>query len=90
MTIKNAKNMLRALGYTLSHRDGEFRVAPIDGTPATREARAYYTDDLDDAISTVRCELSRKTAMQPAPVYTDTVYGTVPMSTWIAYRSATT
>lgn len=89
MTIKNAKNMLRALGYSLSHRDGEFRAAPLDGTNDTREARAYYTDDLDDAIATVRCELSRAAAMAPAPVYVDTVYGTVPMSTWIAYRNAT-
>lgn len=88
MTLKNAKAMLRALGYTLSHRDGEFRVAPMDGTPDSREARAYYTDDLDDAIATVRCELARKPAA-PAPEYVSTVYGTVPMSTWIAYRSAT-
>jgi hypothetical protein len=76
MTIKNAKAMLRALGYTLSHRDGEFRAAPMDGTPETREARAYYTDDLDDAIATVRFEVSRKAAMGLSGMV-----GTVPMST---------
>jgi hypothetical protein len=59
MTLVQAKATLRALGFTLSHRDGEYRVAPIDGTPAQKEARANYTDDLDDAIGTARHEAAR-------------------------------
>lgn len=50
MTIKQAKATARALGFKLTHEDGEFRVCPIGG----HEGQAYYTDDLDDAIGTAR------------------------------------
>lgn len=59
MTQKQAKMILRALGFTMSARDGEFRIAPMDGTPAQKEARAHYTDDLDDAVGTARLEAAR-------------------------------
>lgn len=47
-TIKAAQADLRSIGMTLSHDDGEYRVNFIGG----REATAYYTTDLSDAIST--------------------------------------
>lgn len=59
MTQAQAKLVLRSLGFTMSHRDGEYRVAPMDGTPAQKEARANYTTDLDDAIGTARAEIAR-------------------------------
>lgn len=59
MTQAQAKLTLRALGFTMSRRDGEFRIAPMDGTPAQKEARAYYTDDLSDAVGTARQERAR-------------------------------
>lgn len=59
MTQAQAKIILRTLGYTMSRRDGEYRVAPMDGTPSQKEARAHYTDDLGDAIGTARFEVAR-------------------------------
>ncbi len=52
MTIHDAKRIARGLGYSLRRFDGEYRVAPYAGTTAEREARAYYTPDLDDALHT--------------------------------------
>ena len=47
MTFEAAKKLLKTLGLWLSKRHGEYRVAfPND------EASAYYTNDLDDAVST--------------------------------------
>jgi hypothetical protein len=49
MTIKEAKETVRALGLTLTKRDGEYRVA----VPGDREHRvSYYTDDIEDAVWT--------------------------------------
>jgi hypothetical protein len=47
-TIALAKETLRDFGVALTHDDGEFRVNKRGG----REATAYYTNDLDDAVST--------------------------------------
>lgn len=59
MTRTQAKSTLRALGYTMTVTDGEFRIAPVAGTPAQKEAQAYYTNDLGDAVSTARQEMAR-------------------------------
>lgn len=59
MTQAQAKALLRSLGFSMSRRDGEYRIAPMDGTPAQKEARAYYTDDMDDAIGTARAEVAK-------------------------------
>jgi hypothetical protein len=44
------------LGFKLSCRDGEYRIAPAIGNRAKEERRAYYTDDIDDALGTARLE----------------------------------
>jgi hypothetical protein len=48
-----------ALGFKLSLRDGEYRLAPAIGNRAKAERRAYYTDDIDDALGTARLEAMR-------------------------------
>ena len=58
MTIREAQAIARENGYTLRKRDGEYRVNKTGG----EEATAYYTDDLDDAIATVRFEAKREAA----------------------------
>lgn len=52
MTFKQARSELDKIGISLSHGvdDDEFRVNFKSG----REATAYYTNDLDDAIGTGR------------------------------------
>lgn len=55
MTLKDAKLIARELGYSLTKRDDEYRANPIGGTEAT----AYYTNDLEDAIGTIRQEHAR-------------------------------
>lgn len=51
-TDKGLFAAIRSMGLTISKRDGEYRVSTADGTPAEKEARAYYTDDRDDAHGT--------------------------------------
>lgn len=58
MTIREAQTIARENGYTLRKRDGEYRVNKTGG----EEATAHYTDDLDDAIGTVRFEAKREAA----------------------------
>jgi len=60
MTIAEAKAILRPLGVTLRHTVGEFRVNLAGG----KEATAYYTDDINDAVATGR-------AMAAAPPVRD-------------------
>lgn len=70
MTLQDAKRIVRDLGFSLTRKDGEYRLAPLPlkgavgpyaGTPAEgrrplspaeREAKAYYTPDMDDALGT--------------------------------------
>lgn len=52
MTLQDAKRIVRDLGFSLTRKDGEYRLAPYAGTPAEREAKAYYTPDMDDALGT--------------------------------------
>lgn len=48
MTLQQAKTIAKTKGFTLRHRDGEYRVNVIGGTEET----AYYTDDREDAVNT--------------------------------------
>jgi hypothetical protein len=52
MTLKEAKALLRPLGITLRSdmESGEYRVNFSGG----KEATAYYTPDLDDALNSGR------------------------------------
>ena len=52
MTLQDAKRITRDLGFSLTRRDGEYHLAPYAGTPDQQEAQAYYTPDIDDALST--------------------------------------
>jgi hypothetical protein len=47
------------LGFSLNRRDGEYRLAPVNGTPVEKEAKAHYTNDLEDALGTARHEFAR-------------------------------
>lgn len=50
-----ARKAISAMGYTLTRRpDGEFRYNVKSGSEET----AGYTNDLDDAVSTVRYEVT--------------------------------
>lgn len=60
-TLANARTMLRAVGYTISKRCGEYRVAPLHGTPRQREDRASYQASLDDALQTAMHDARRRT-----------------------------
>ena len=48
MTLQEAKTIAKSNGFSIRHRDGEYRVNLIGGTEET----AYYTDDRDDAVAT--------------------------------------
>ena len=50
MTIKQAKEELKALDMTLRKRDGEYRVNFREGN----EDSSYYTDDINDAVATAK------------------------------------
>lgn len=50
-TLRQARQIVKDLGMTLRVIDGEeYRVAYVPD----REASAYYTNDLDDAVGTAR------------------------------------
>lgn len=59
-TMAEARTAVRALGFTLSVRDREYRLAPVAGTARQKEDRAHYTDDIDDAIDTAQQEARRR------------------------------
>lgn len=59
LSLKAAKRRVFGYGFSLNIRNGEYRLAPIEGTPEEREAQAYYTENLDDAISTAAFEANR-------------------------------
>ena len=49
-TLRELKTAAQSLGYSVSKRDGEYRVAPYrPADPRWCEDRAYYTDDIEDA-----------------------------------------
>ncbi len=49
---------VRALGLTISKRDGEYRISRPNLSRERAEAIAYYTDDRDDAWGTAE-EIAR-------------------------------
>lgn len=51
MTLKEAQKYVSSLGLTLRHSFGEYRVNFKGG----KEATAYYTNDIKDAVSTAEC-----------------------------------
>jgi hypothetical protein len=59
MTLQEAKSIARHLGLTLRLlRSGKYGMNFRDGNETT----AYYTDDLEDAVSTA-VEMARKRAL---------------------------
>jgi hypothetical protein len=53
LTLKEARKQLAALGIALvSEGGGEFSVVQADLVGVQREQAKYYTDSLDDALST--------------------------------------
>lgn len=54
ITLAQLKDVASRHGYSARKRDGEFRVAPYrPADPAWCEARAYYSDDIVDAMDTL-------------------------------------
>jgi hypothetical protein len=53
ITLKQAKSELKAIGFTITKRNNEYRINHTSGTEAT----AYYTDDIEDAIATARASV---------------------------------
>ena len=63
MTLQQAKSIARHLGLTLRKvRSGDYRVNFRDGNETT----AYYTDDLEDAVSAA-VEMARKRELSARP-----------------------
>jgi hypothetical protein len=48
LTFSDVARYVRALGFTLSKQDGEYRLCP----KGAGEAKAYYSDDLTDIAGT--------------------------------------
>ena len=67
MTLQEAKSIARHVGLTLRKvRSGDYRVNFRDGNETT----AYYTDDLEDAVSAA-VEMARKRALRALPPGSD-------------------
>lgn len=66
MTQAQAFAQIRALGLTVKKtgEGNEIRVTVKSGNPDTDEAVAYYTDDLEDAVSTA-ADIARRWAADP-------------------------
>jgi hypothetical protein len=63
MTLQEAKSIARHLGLTVRQvRSGDYRVNFRDGNETT----AYYTNDLEDAVSTA-VEMARKRELSGWP-----------------------
>ena len=56
ITLKDAKELLRAYALTINKKDDEYRVNYLGG----KEETAYYTDDIEDAIATGKMMAERK------------------------------
>jgi len=67
MTISQAKAVARTHGYTLRKNDDEYRLNIRGGDEAT----AYYTDDLDEAISTMLWEIDNPVRSDDCPMCGD-------------------
>jgi hypothetical protein len=55
MKFNEARAILRTMGFTISSRDGEYRVCHKTWT----EEQSYYTNDLEDAVGTARAQHAR-------------------------------
>lgn len=55
-TMKDAKAYLKRIGWTITKKDGEYRVNVAGG----KEATAYYTNDLRDALETAVYEAAHR------------------------------
>jgi hypothetical protein len=52
-TWDEARRLANGWGFSLTRRTpGEYRLAPLDGSPAEKEDQAYYTGEIDDAVMT--------------------------------------
>jgi hypothetical protein len=61
-TMKEAKNILVPFRMTIRKKYGEYRVNFADGSKwNTSETTAYYTTDIDDAISTAQVMRGQRT-----------------------------
>lgn len=60
MSVARTLHLIRSLGLSVRHRDGEYRVNFPHGTEAT----AYYTPDPADALDTANAMVER--ANEPA------------------------
>ena len=52
-TLKQTKGQANRLGYSVTKKHGEFRLAPLGVLPRLAEDRAYYTDCIKDVRDTL-------------------------------------
>jgi len=52
-TLKQTKSQANRIGYSVTKKNGEFRLAPLVASPRLAEDRAYYTDCLKDVRDTL-------------------------------------
>ena len=67
MTIREAQAIAKENGYTLRKDGDEYRMNIRDGDEAT----AYYTNDLDEAISTMLWEIDNPVRIDDCPMCGD-------------------
>jgi hypothetical protein len=60
LTLTSAKQAVRPLGFTLTKHENEYRLAPVRGSAKQRQERAYFTNDLADAVATAAHEKGRE------------------------------
>lgn len=61
LTVARARAQARALGFSLRRNAwGEWRLAPLAGTPAEREAQASYCDTVADALDNAKADAARR------------------------------
>jgi hypothetical protein len=58
ITLATAKKLARSMGYSLSKKDGEYRMRPLSAKPFD-DSMTHYTDDLADALQTAEFEYRR-------------------------------
>jgi hypothetical protein len=63
LTLERAKSALKRLGVTVTKREAEYRVNPVNGS----EDPAYYTDSLEDALLT-GSKMAENAARNPSPL----------------------
>lgn len=53
ITLTELKASARRINYSISKRDGEYRLAPLGLSPAKTEDMAYYSTEADDVAVTI-------------------------------------